>query len=133
MASSLVHPRLFGRLMHFFPHTVQVRRATTSTDAYKATKETFEPLPDRVRGRYIEETKRNPLSELAEDPLITSIRLLVPGALDIQETDQIGDVREVNDDGSPGALVEAGPLKIIAVHQRRVRGTVFLALEMERQ
>ncbi len=128
--ADLVHPRLMASLANFFPHRATVQRpAPTGHDAYGA--EAGGPVAhlNGLACRYVLDAQANPLSALAEDPLILSARLIVASAADIRQGDQVVDITLEAD----GSLVDAGPWRVLAALPRSPGGsTLFLTLSLER-
>jgi hypothetical protein len=121
---SFLHPRMMRSLAAFFPQTCTIERALAGVDVYGADTEQWEAHATEIPCRLVIKAERNPLTEVAENPLITSVKLMLPQALDVTTRDRIVEVRG-------GEAVEPGPFRILQVMPRGMGPHAGLTLELE--
>lgn len=107
-------------------HTCTIERATTTRDAYNHDVEAWAPQLSGLRCRLVIGTQRVAFSELAEKPVITTYKVLVPAGTAVDEGDRV--VNVIVEDGT----IEAGPFRIDSVLPRRGAGLHHITLLLER-
>lgn len=107
-------------------HTCTTQRATTQSDAYKASKPAWSTLLSGLRCRLVYKAQRRVPDIIAEQPITTQYLLLVPAGTDIKPGDRV--VNVVFEDGT----TDAGPYRIEAVLPRRARAQRHISLQLEK-
>jgi hypothetical protein len=108
-------------------HRCTVERPVRSLDGQRNATTRWASHLAGVACRLVVKTQRVPAGVLAEEPVITTYTLLIPGDVDVRQGDRIVDVVD-----QAGAVVDAGPFRIAAALPRRAASIRHRSYQLER-
>jgi hypothetical protein len=111
-------------------HTCDIERPEVYQDSYGEDKYRWPPdIPTHLseqRCRLIIKAQRVADSALAERPVITTYKLLLPAGTDVRQGDRITNVEDEEE------VVDAGPFSVDEVLKRRARAVRHITLRLEK-
>jgi len=107
-------------------HRCSTQRATTTQDAYKASRKTWALNLQDERCRLVVKTQSRRPDILSQEPVITTYTLLLRPGVDVQIGDRVVNVQFED------RTTDAGPYTIEAVLTRRGRAARHISLQLKR-
>lgn len=109
-----------------FIHSCTIERATISLDDHGADVATWHAVVESVRCRLVVKDQRAGINELAERPIITTYRVLLPAYTTVQPGDRITNVYDER------GVIDPGPYRIETILPRRARSQRHISVLLER-